>query len=154
MYFFAGLIETCTCDNTPLKQQKQGDAEWLWGGCSDNIKFGYKYARQFLDASEKGRDQRFVMNLHNNEAGRLVSDTYIEYYKSESEKVYFGCFFPQRHSQFCHTTWCLSSPGTVLTLTPSRWIRTWKSEPGHSSWPYIWVNLRGPSSECANSWSH
>lgn len=48
--------------------------DWQWGGCSDNIKSGYKFARSFVDASEKGRDQRFVMNLHNNEAGRLVSE--------------------------------------------------------------------------------
>lgn len=69
-----GLISTCTCDYSPNKQPKDGN-DWQWGGCSDNIKFGYKYARSFVDAAERGRDQRFVMNLHNNEAGRrLVSE--------------------------------------------------------------------------------
>lgn len=44
-----------------------------WGGCSDNIVFGYKLAREFVDTGERGRTLREKMNLHNNEAGRVVS---------------------------------------------------------------------------------
>ena len=44
-----------------------------WGGCSDNIVFGYKLAREFVDTGERGRSLREKMNLHNNEAGRVVS---------------------------------------------------------------------------------
>lgn len=50
------------------------------GGCSDNIEFGYRFARSFVDAAERGRDLRFVMNLHNNEAGRLVSNHLFSMY--------------------------------------------------------------------------
>lgn len=50
-----------------------GIRDWEWGGCSDNIGFGYKFSREFVDAGEKGRNAREKMNLHNNEAGRTVS---------------------------------------------------------------------------------
>jgi len=47
--------------------------DWEWGGCSDNLAFGYKFSREFVDTGERGRTQREKMNLHNNEAGRAVS---------------------------------------------------------------------------------
>ena len=46
--------------------------EWQWGGCSDNVEFGRKFSREFIDASENARDLRCAVNVHNNEAGRLV----------------------------------------------------------------------------------
>ncbi|RWS08727.1 wingless protein-like protein, partial [Dinothrombium tinctorium] len=64
-----GIIETCSCDYR--NNRRPNGIGWEWGGCSDNIEFGYKFARAFVDAAERGRDLRFVMNLHNNEAGRL-----------------------------------------------------------------------------------
>ena len=45
----------------------------MWGGCSDNVDFGEKISKQFVDALENGQDARAAVNLHNNEAGRLVS---------------------------------------------------------------------------------
>ena len=65
-----GTIYTCTC-NYRLKQPDGVD--WEWGGCSDNANFGKKFSRKFVDVAEKGRDFRYMMNLHNNEAGRRVS---------------------------------------------------------------------------------
>jgi len=65
-----GAIETCTCD---YSQRGPSGIDWEWGGCSDNIQFGVKFSREFVDAGEKGRDIRYMMNLHNNEAGRVVS---------------------------------------------------------------------------------
>lgn len=65
------MIETCTCDYR--NNRRPNGLDWEWGGCSDNIEFGYKFAKAFVDAAERGRDLRVVMNLHNNEAGRLVS---------------------------------------------------------------------------------
>lgn len=44
----------------------------MWGGCSDNADFGEKISKQFVDALENGHDARASVNLHNNEAGRLV----------------------------------------------------------------------------------
>jgi wingless-type MMTV integration site family protein 1 len=98
-----GSIESCTCDwshqNEPPQASKSESVsdvrQWVglnefdekylnniknmtivqqeWGGCSDNIVFGYKLAREFVDTGERGRSLREKMNLHNNEAGRVVS---------------------------------------------------------------------------------
>lgn len=76
-----GLIETCTCDYTHhhsrIPQANNigaiGVRDWEWGGCSDNIGFGFKFSREFVDTGERGRTLREKMNLHNNEAGRAVS---------------------------------------------------------------------------------
>ncbi|CAH1732573.1 hypothetical protein AGLY_001873 [Aphis glycines] len=72
-----GVIETCTCDTTHqrrgpyIQNSVPGVKDWEWGGCSDNIDFGYKFARMFVDTGERGRSLREKMNLHNNEAGRM-----------------------------------------------------------------------------------
>lgn len=50
-----------------------GGRGWIWGGCSDNVDFGENISKQFVDALENGHDSRAAVNLHNNEAGRLVS---------------------------------------------------------------------------------
>ncbi|CAG0883851.1 unnamed protein product [Darwinula stevensoni] len=64
----AGHIKTCTCD---YRRRSPPGLDWEWGGCSDNIQFGDKFSRLFVDAGEKGRDLRAMMNIHNNDAGRL-----------------------------------------------------------------------------------
>lgn len=51
-----------------------------WGGCGDNTKYAYGFAKEFVDAVERDNlspkkskiKARKAMNLHNNEAGRLV----------------------------------------------------------------------------------
>lgn len=45
----------------------------MWGGCSDNLDFGERISKQYVDAQETGQDSRAAVNLHNNAAGRLVS---------------------------------------------------------------------------------
>ena len=67
-----GSIYTCTCGRR-TRRRTPDDRDWEWGGCSDNADFGHRFSRNFIDAVEKGRDLRYMMNLHNNEAGRLVS---------------------------------------------------------------------------------
>nr|AVK72279.1 Wnt8 protein [Xenoturbella bocki] len=60
-----GEFDRCGCD-----EAMDGGSGWKWGGCSDNVRFGERVSRQFLDAMEEGKDARASMNLHNNEAGR------------------------------------------------------------------------------------
>jgi hypothetical protein len=55
-----------------------GGDNWQWGGCSDNVDFGERVARRFIDGLETGEDARAVTNLHNNDVGRKVS--YIKCY--------------------------------------------------------------------------
>lgn len=90
-----GSIESCTCDYSHQSRSPQANAQagsvagvrdWEWGGCSDNIGFGFKFSREFVDTGERGRNLREKMNLHNNEAGRAVS-TYLFFSLSLSLSV-------------------------------------------------------------------
>lgn len=52
------------------------DGDWQWGGCgdSDNVMFGFRKSKEFLDARyQRLNDIRTLVKLHNNNAGRLVS---------------------------------------------------------------------------------
>lgn len=74
-----GQMQNCGCSRGARPKNLQQD--WIWGGCGDNIEYGYRFAENFIDVKEK--EQRFpksskpqarkLMNLHNNEAGRRVS---------------------------------------------------------------------------------
>nr|CAH7745465.1 unnamed protein product [Callosobruchus chinensis] len=61
------LGEYCGCDSRIKKKKAQ---KWKWGGCSDDIKYGENFSRQFLDVKEDPNTALGLMNLHNNEAGR------------------------------------------------------------------------------------
>lgn len=48
--------------------------DWKWRGCDDNVNFGMRKSREFLDARYKRRgDIKSALKLHNHNAGRLVS---------------------------------------------------------------------------------
>ena len=64
-------IPGCKCGKT--RKQPTANSGWQWGGCSDDIKFGEKETRLFIDKLGKGNDARTAFNLHNNEVGRKVS---------------------------------------------------------------------------------
>jgi wingless-type MMTV integration site family protein 6 len=50
------------------------DGDWVWGGCGDNVNFGYRKSKDFMDAPYRRRsDIKTLVKLHNNNAGRLVS---------------------------------------------------------------------------------
>ena len=66
-------LTNCTCV-TNHKDESQKDFDW--GGCNDNIAYGLRFAKLFVDSNEHGRDPRAKMNLHNNLAGRRVSETW------------------------------------------------------------------------------
>lgn len=87
-----GNLGQCGCDRSRQQQQQQqqqtaepraeptgaaepaasapADDSWKWGGCSAHVKHGMRLARRFLDAREVEADERSLMNLHNNRAGR------------------------------------------------------------------------------------
>lgn len=58
----------------------EGSAVWEWGGCGDDVDFGDEKSRLFMDARHKrgSGDIRALVQLHNNEAGRLVSAQGVE----------------------------------------------------------------------------
>lgn len=73
-----GNLTECSCDME--RQGLPAPDGWKWGGCSDNIRYGIQFARQFVDAPEKAaqkkpKNVRNLMNLHNNEAGRKAIAT-------------------------------------------------------------------------------
>jgi len=71
-----GQLDSCGCSSAGRPDDLKG--EWIWGGCGDNIHYGYKFAKNFVDIRERevnerrGSDNhgRQLMNVHNNEAGR------------------------------------------------------------------------------------
>lgn len=74
-----GELSTCGCSRAA--RPKDLPRDWLWGGCGDNVDYGYRFAREFVDAREREKNfargseeqGRVLMNLQNNEAGRMVS---------------------------------------------------------------------------------
>ncbi|XP_072038759.1 protein Wnt-2b-A-like [Amphiura filiformis] len=66
-----GELLDCACDPSKKGKSQDGQGEFDWGGCSDNVKFANDFSRKFVDSREKKeRDPRALMNLHNNRAGR------------------------------------------------------------------------------------
>ncbi|XP_023215187.1 protein Wnt-7b-like [Centruroides vittatus] len=63
-----GNISKCGCDRT--KNGLYSPSGWKWGGCSSDVRSGTKSARKFVDSRELEKDERSLMNLHNNRAGR------------------------------------------------------------------------------------
>ena len=58
----------------PVSAETKGEFEW--GGCSDDISYGVRFAQEFVDSRERLTTDvgaNSLMNLHNNYAGRAVS---------------------------------------------------------------------------------
>lgn len=79
-----GDLKKCSCEQKLNTTQFKLGQNYEWSGCSDNVLFGYKLSKSFVDSKElqeskqKKRDNSFtvkeikLMNLHNNEVGRRV----------------------------------------------------------------------------------
>ncbi|XP_075217670.1 protein Wnt-5a-like isoform X2 [Lycorma delicatula] len=71
-----GQLSSCGCSRSGRPRDLHRD--WIWGGCGDNLEYGYKFTQGFIDVRERERrtrkgtkgHARTLMNLHNNEAGR------------------------------------------------------------------------------------
>lgn len=66
---------TANIDNSQAQANQvyplDDNSEFKWGGCSDNILYGYTISKQLM--ANQARDGRSMITDHNNEAGRLVS---------------------------------------------------------------------------------
>ncbi|KAJ8258387.1 hypothetical protein COCON_G00173990 [Conger conger] len=74
-----GELKICSCD--PHKRGRASDerGDFDWGGCSDNVNYGIKFAKAFVDARERAvRDARALMNLHNNRCGRMAVKRFMK----------------------------------------------------------------------------
>ncbi|XP_023215183.1 protein Wnt-5b-like [Centruroides vittatus] len=71
-----GQLSNCGCSRA--QRPKNLHRDWIWGGCGDNIEYGYRFTEGFVDVRERENNHprgskeqgRKLMNLHNNEAGR------------------------------------------------------------------------------------
>uniref|UniRef100_A0A8C9DJL6 Protein Wnt n=1 Tax=Prolemur simus TaxID=1328070 RepID=A0A8C9DJL6_PROSS len=65
-----GELSVCSCDPYTRGRHHDQRGDFDWGGCSDNIHYGVRFAKAFVDAKEKRlKDARALMNLHNNQMG-------------------------------------------------------------------------------------
>ena len=72
-------LKNCACDTTNPRASREN---FQWIGCNDNIAYGMKIAKSFVDSEERQRDARAKMNLHNNLVGRRVSYILSDYRSS------------------------------------------------------------------------
>lgn len=67
------------------------EGDWEWGGCGDNVKFGFKKSRDFMDAPYRKRsDIKTLVKLHNNNAGRLVRNFSLPFSPSKIRAIYYS----------------------------------------------------------------
>lgn len=77
-----GELSKCGCSKA--SRPKDMARDWIWGGCGDNIEYGYRFAKYFVDTRERDKNHRrgsrelgrMLMNLHNNEAGLRAVHNY------------------------------------------------------------------------------
>ncbi|CAF0713509.1 unnamed protein product [Brachionus calyciflorus] len=93
-----GELSGCSCSkkiqstdqNTPEAKLNHNIGPYAWGGCSDNVLYGHRLSKHFVDAKELSGSSRPIrvsddqsenvyankeyklMNLHNNEVGRRI----------------------------------------------------------------------------------
>ncbi|KRX83739.1 Protein Wnt-16 [Trichinella sp. T6] len=79
-----GNLTDCSCDMSKngleefqVKSRPDDASEnWRWGGCSDNIRYGIIFAREFLDKHvrkqfQQNKDSRDLVILHNQEVENM-----------------------------------------------------------------------------------
>ena len=68
-----GSLLECSCQRISRAHNTIG-ADFDWRGCSDNIDYGYRKSKEFMDERFRKRsDFKTLILAHNYEAGRLVS---------------------------------------------------------------------------------
>ncbi|KAI1733074.1 wnt family domain-containing protein [Ditylenchus destructor] len=74
-----GMLKSCGCSEA-TKPPSGVNEDWTWGGCGDNVDYGYRFSRDFIDVREKEESMkrsaetqgRSLMNRWNNEVGRKI----------------------------------------------------------------------------------
>jgi hypothetical protein len=73
-----GDIGACGCSTS--KRPGNLNKDWVWGGCGDNVEYGYKFTKTFVDITEKSlNDDRYNLiasNNNNNEVSYKILDRY------------------------------------------------------------------------------
>lgn len=46
-----GELSSCGCSRAA--RPKDLPRDWLWGGCGDNLNYGYRFSKEFVDARER-----------------------------------------------------------------------------------------------------
>ena len=68
-----GSLTNCGCSRHNPLGNMTSDGTWEWSGCHDDLGYGLDKSQEFMDRNN-GRDIRTLLHLHNNRAGRVVSD--------------------------------------------------------------------------------
>lgn len=50
-----GDLSTCGCSTS--RRPTNLNRDWIWGGCGDNVEYGYKFAKAFVDIVEKSLNE-------------------------------------------------------------------------------------------------
>ena len=106
-----GDLMKCGCDRR-VRRREPTDGTFEWGGCSDNIRYGARFAKEFVDSNEAKIRADGLMNLWNNGAGRKVGifDFFFTYLY-----IYWGSL--SREFSSCQTMWSFdSSVGRALAF--------------------------------------
>lgn len=93
------------------------DDDWSWAGCSDSFHFGSSVSRQFLDSQEDGASSTSFVNLHNNEAGRLVG--WYSWLCWFCFKSYLG---PLKTWPSLFFSGCQKDPAEGVPMPRSQWV--------------------------------
>lgn len=65
-----GNLSECNCDREKWGQNSRKG--WMWGGCSVDTGYGMNLSRRFVNGRHNTHDAIYLMNKHNNKAGRQV----------------------------------------------------------------------------------
>ncbi|VDP12122.1 unnamed protein product [Soboliphyme baturini] len=69
-----GQMPSCSCDQNVERRKVKKKDQWDWGGCSEDVAYGERLSKDFVDSNELAKawydPAPKLMNLHNNEAGR------------------------------------------------------------------------------------
>lgn len=68
-----GNLRSCVCKKKIKSETSDSKSSHKWTGCSENVIYGYKLSKKFVDSDEKTPNSKNrLINIHNNEVGRQI----------------------------------------------------------------------------------